>query len=277
MKNMTEEDGFQEAGGEKGRRKRETGPRQTSEGKQKLMKQDVTIDGSLHPSKHGTLTGCTLTPPLSFSLFLSPSLRRSYKICSCLTNLTIAFEALSWLSSCYNKSLQFSVAALLIGPLIFTYKCVYISRSIELGLITSLGAEYLRRLSTLGHKLAQIRWIQLRVFTLYSTCIQYLSPCCTHPVARYHDSGPAWRWGERRLWCHINGSKIWDQKATLICKSLVWETNSKAQSLLVLKLTHYLVTLHTMSISHTHWPHPRDEPIRTWGWRKYGRTLHTII
>lgn len=69
---MREEDGFQEAGGEKGRRKGETRPRQTSEGKQKLMKQDVTIDGSLHPSKHGTLAGPVLTP-LSFSLFLSSS------------------------------------------------------------------------------------------------------------------------------------------------------------------------------------------------------------
>lgn len=55
MENIRGEDGFQEAGGGKGKRKRETGPRQTSEGKQKLMKQDVTIDGSLHPSKHGTL------------------------------------------------------------------------------------------------------------------------------------------------------------------------------------------------------------------------------
>lgn len=69
---MREEDGFQEAGGEKGRRKGETRPRQTSEGKQKLMKQDVTIDGSLHPSKHGTQAGPVLTP-LSFSLFLSSS------------------------------------------------------------------------------------------------------------------------------------------------------------------------------------------------------------
>ncbi|KAI9542696.1 hypothetical protein NQZ68_017707 [Dissostichus eleginoides] len=51
MENMREEDGFQEAGREKGRRKGETRPRQTSEGKQKLMKQDVTIDGSLHPNQ----------------------------------------------------------------------------------------------------------------------------------------------------------------------------------------------------------------------------------
>lgn len=70
MENMREEDGFQEAGGEKGRRKGETRPRQTSEGKQKLMKQDVTIDGSLHPSKHGTLAGPVLTP-LSFFVCFS--------------------------------------------------------------------------------------------------------------------------------------------------------------------------------------------------------------
>lgn len=70
MENIREEDGFQEAGGEKGRRNRETGPRRTSERKQKLMKQDVTIDGSLHPSKHGTLAGCTLTPTLFLSLFV---------------------------------------------------------------------------------------------------------------------------------------------------------------------------------------------------------------
>ncbi len=60
---MREEDGFQE-----GRRKGETRPRQTSEGKQKLMKQDVTNDGSLHPSKHGTLAGPAL--PLLFSFCL---------------------------------------------------------------------------------------------------------------------------------------------------------------------------------------------------------------
>lgn len=70
---MREEDGFQEAGGGKGRGKRETGPRQTSEGKQKLMKQDVTIDGSLHPSKHGTVAGCTLTPILFLSRYVSLS------------------------------------------------------------------------------------------------------------------------------------------------------------------------------------------------------------
>lgn len=145
------------------------------------------------------------------------------------------------------------------------------SRSIELGLIMSLGAEYLTQFSTLRHKPAQIRWIQLWVFTLYSTCTQFVtqSPCCTHPVARYHDSQPAWRSGPRHPRCHINGSRIWDQKATLIYKSLVWEFNSKAQPLVVLKLTHYLVTLHTTSTSHSHWPHPRDGPIRTSGCRKW--------
>lgn len=76
MENTREEDGFQEAGGGKGRRQRETGSRQTSEGKQKLMKQDVTIDGSLHPSKHGTLAGCTLTPTLFPSRFVSLSDRK---------------------------------------------------------------------------------------------------------------------------------------------------------------------------------------------------------
>lgn len=45
--------GFQER--ENDRRERETRSRQTSEGKQKLMQQDVTADGSLHPSKPGTL------------------------------------------------------------------------------------------------------------------------------------------------------------------------------------------------------------------------------
>lgn len=90
MENMREEDGFHWAGGEKGRRKGETGPRQTSEGKQKLMKQDVTIDGSLHPSKHGTLAGPALTP-LSFSLFLTPSPTRNYKIC-----YRLCFSLLRW-------------------------------------------------------------------------------------------------------------------------------------------------------------------------------------
>lgn len=76
MENMREEDGFQEAGGEKGRRKGETGPKQTSEGKQKLMKQDVTIDGSLHPSKHGTLAGSVLTPSSSSLLLFLFCLRQ---------------------------------------------------------------------------------------------------------------------------------------------------------------------------------------------------------
>lgn len=60
------EDGFQEARGEKGSRKGETRSRQTSEGKQKLMKQDVATDGSLHTSKHGTLAGPLQTLPPSF-------------------------------------------------------------------------------------------------------------------------------------------------------------------------------------------------------------------
>lgn len=81
MENIREVDGFQEAGGEKGRGKRESGPRQTSEGKQKLMKQDVTIDGSLHPSKHGTLAGPVLFPPRFLSCFLSPPLTRNHKMC----------------------------------------------------------------------------------------------------------------------------------------------------------------------------------------------------
>lgn len=90
MENMREEDGFQEAAGEKGRRKGETKPRQTCGGKQKLMKQDVTIDGSLHPSKHGTLAGPVLTPhprtpSFALSLFLSPSLAGNYKIHYCLS------------------------------------------------------------------------------------------------------------------------------------------------------------------------------------------------
>lgn len=79
MGNMKEKDGFQRAGGEKDGRKRENKPRQTSEGKQKLMKQDVTIDGSLHPSKHGTLAGPVLTPSLSLS-FLSASKQKDYKM-----------------------------------------------------------------------------------------------------------------------------------------------------------------------------------------------------
>lgn len=56
------------------------------------------------------------------------------------TFLTLTLKAMWRLSSRYNKSLQFSVAAFLIGP----HTCVYISRSIELGLIMSLGAEYLK-------------------------------------------------------------------------------------------------------------------------------------
>lgn len=48
---MREEDGFQEAAGEKG------GSGRTSEGKQKLMEQDVATDGSLHTSERGTRSG----------------------------------------------------------------------------------------------------------------------------------------------------------------------------------------------------------------------------
>lgn len=44
-----------EGGGFQERRRGETRSRQTSEEKQKLMQQDVTADGSLHPSKPGTL------------------------------------------------------------------------------------------------------------------------------------------------------------------------------------------------------------------------------
>lgn len=57
---MRGEDGFQEAGGEKG------GSGQTSEGKQKLMEQDVATDGSLHTSEQGTRSGLLGAPPLSW-------------------------------------------------------------------------------------------------------------------------------------------------------------------------------------------------------------------
>lgn len=55
-----------------GERERPCRFKQTSERKQKLMKQDVTIDGSLHPSKHGTLAGPVDPPPSSpsFSFFV---------------------------------------------------------------------------------------------------------------------------------------------------------------------------------------------------------------
>lgn len=36
------------------------------------MKQDVTVDGSLHPSKHGTLAESALTPPSSSPSFSLP-------------------------------------------------------------------------------------------------------------------------------------------------------------------------------------------------------------
>lgn len=153
MENTRKEDGFQEAGGEKGRRKRETGPRQTSEGKQKLMKQDVTIDGSLHPSKHGTLAGRTLPPPpRSSALFLSPSLKEKLQNLRLISLLCVGGSAVIILTL-----LQFGVGARLIGPLTFTYTRLYMSRSSELDLVTSPGAGCLRRLSTLGHKVAQIR------------------------------------------------------------------------------------------------------------------------
>lgn len=48
---------FRRQEGRKAAQKGEIRSKQTSEGKQKLMKQDVTTDGSLHTSKHGTLAG----------------------------------------------------------------------------------------------------------------------------------------------------------------------------------------------------------------------------
>lgn len=139
------EDGFQEARGEKGSRKGETGSRQTSEGKQKLMKQDVATDGSLHTSKHGTLAGPLQTLPPFFSSWRNQ--KQDY------TSQPLLFSR-------YSKSPQW----LLIGPLISIYTFVYISRLIELGCYepgwgTSNTAQ--------RHKLAQIRWIQLGVFTLF--------------------------------------------------------------------------------------------------------------
>lgn len=53
---------FRRQEGRKAAQKGEIRSRQTSEGKQKLMKQDVTTDGSLHTSKHGTLAGPLQTP-----------------------------------------------------------------------------------------------------------------------------------------------------------------------------------------------------------------------
>lgn len=178
----------------------------------------------------------------------------------CCRLLTITFRALRWLSSRYNKSLQLSVATLQIGPVTSAYTCVYVPRSIELGLIMSLGAEYLAYPSTLGHEQAQIRWIQLREFTLNITCTQHLSRSpLLHPSCCSLLSLQAWMKirATASIQRHINGSKVWDQKATLIYKSLVWEFNSKAQPLLGLKLTHYLAFF-----SHSHWPHHEDEPVR---------------
>lgn len=54
---------FRRQEGRKAAQKGEIRSKQTSEGKQKLMKQDVTTDGSLHTSKHGTLAGPLQTPP----------------------------------------------------------------------------------------------------------------------------------------------------------------------------------------------------------------------
>lgn len=78
------EDGFQEARGQKGGRKGETRSRQTSEGKQKLMKQDVATDGSLHTSKHGTLAGPLQTPHpfLPLLLLMEKPKTGLYRCCS---------------------------------------------------------------------------------------------------------------------------------------------------------------------------------------------------
>lgn len=176
-------------GRRKGRRKGETRSRQTSEGKQKLMKQDVTVDGSLHPSKHGTLAEPVLTPPLlpllSLSLILSPSSTRSHiSLRRFLNSSLITLQAPRRLPSRYSKPLRFSVAALLIGPLISIYTCVYISRSIELGLVTSPGEEYQTQAGS-AH-----RGINRHKSGEFSYESLHFAAHGAHPVARYYDSRP---------------------------------------------------------------------------------------
>lgn len=112
--------------------------RQTSEEKQKLMKQDVATDGSLHTSRHGTLAG-----PLQAPLLSCPFL-------SSWRNQKQDYTSQPLLFSRYSKSPRW----LLIGSLISIYTFVYISRLIELGCYepgwgTSIAAQ--------RHKLAQIR------------------------------------------------------------------------------------------------------------------------
>lgn len=191
--NMSGEDGFQEAGGEKeGQEEGETRSRQTSEGKQKLMKQDVTVDGSLHPSKHGTLAEPVLTHPfsllplfLSLFLILSPSSTRSYiSFRRFLSSSLITLQAPRRLPSRYSKPLRFSVAPLLIGPLISIYTCVYISRSIELGLVTSPGEEYQTQAGS-AH-----RGINRHKSGEFSYESLHFAAHGTHPVAHYYDSRP---------------------------------------------------------------------------------------
>lgn len=109
---------FQEARGEKGGRKGETRSRQTSKGKQKLTKQDVATDGSLHTSKHGTLAGPLQNPPS-----LPPPFFSSWR------NQKQDYTSQPLLFSRYSKSPPW----LLIGPLISTHTFAYISRLIELG------------------------------------------------------------------------------------------------------------------------------------------------
>lgn len=181
-------------GRRKGRRKGETRSRQTSEGKQKLMKQDVTVDGSLHPSKHGTLAEPVLTPPPpvsllpllpSLPLILSPSSTRSYISLRRFHNSSlITLQAPRRLPSRYSKPLRFSVAPPLIGPLISIYTCVYISRSIELGLVTSPGEEYQTQAGS-AH-----RGINRHKSGEFSYESLHFAAHGAHPVAHYYDSRP---------------------------------------------------------------------------------------
>lgn len=108
----------------------------------------------------------------------------------------------------------------------------------------SPGAEYLTQLSTLRHKPAQIRWIQLRVFTLYSTCTQYLSHS---PLL--HPSCCSLSWVPACMKIRATASMMPHQrvedmrsKSDTNLQIPLWEFNSKAQPLFVLKLTHYLAT-----------------------------------
>lgn len=95
------------------------------------MQQDVTADGSLHTSEPRTLASWR---PSHVSPNITPFSWKQHFLQTFPS--TPRWLLCRRFPSRYSRSVRFSPAAPLIGPLISIYTCVYISRSIELGIAT---------------------------------------------------------------------------------------------------------------------------------------------